>query len=247
MDGWTWVEGTINAPPQAVFEFLADESANLSLLVPQSRVVGTPVREKLPNGGQRVHLRTNLLWRTQEMVAEDTAFEPYALLRGWSRSRTGAIEGEKRLAPTAEGTHIVWGARVIERRGVISKLAGLLAPAYGRLATRIALLQLVSRSRAALEVSPAPQAVTEPAWTAARMPVPTPVPFGWLRFGTLVIGVLIALVIDTVLEIVWPSLSVSQALHLVSFVIYLALVLLCVELLSLMALRLVPTRLPDSR
>ena len=81
---------------------------------------------------------------------------------------------------------------------------------------------------------------------AVRVPTPTPVPFAWLRLGSLLMGVVVALVIDTALEIIWPPLFIDQLLHLASFGIYVVLVVLCVQLLSMVALRLVPTRLPDS-
>ena len=244
---WTWVEGTIDAPPQAVFEFFADDSDKLMFLVPQARVVGTPEREKLPNGGQRIRLRMNVLWRTREVVSEDTAFEPYSLLRGWSRSRTLAVEGEKRFIPTAAGTHIVWGSHMIERRGLISKLGVFLTPAYGRLSNRIGLLRLLARSRAALEVSPAPQAVTEPSWTAARVAAPTAVPFAWMRLAVFAVAVSASLVLVLTFQVIWPPLSFTPALQAVGFLAYMAIALVSMQLLSLAALKIVPTRLPDRR
>jgi hypothetical protein len=97
VEGWTWVEGTINAPPQAVFEWFADDSDHLPLIVPQVRVVGPVERERLANGGLRMRARLKFLWTTREVVAEDTAYEPYTLLRGltqaarpWSRAKSGS-------------------------------------------------------------------------------------------------------------------------------------------------------------
>jgi Polyketide cyclase / dehydrase and lipid transport len=246
VDGWTWVEGTINAPPQAVFEWFADDSDKLPFIVPQVSVVGPVEKERLANGGLRMRARLKFLWRTREVVGEDTAYEPYTLLRGWTRSGASVVEVEKRFTPVPGGTHMVWGTR-LAKGGFSSKLNRLLAPAYTRLWTRISLLQSMARSRAALEVAPQAQAVTEPSWIAARMPAPTPVPFAWLRLGALLIGIVIALVIDTVVEIVWPPLMVGQPLHVASYVVYLALVVLCVQLLSLVGLRLVPARLPDAK
>jgi hypothetical protein len=246
MDDWTWVEGTINAPPQAVFEWFADDSDHLPLIVPQVRVVGPVERERLANGGLRMRARLKFLWTTYEVVAEDTAYEPYTLLRGLTQGGASVVESEKRFTPVPGGTHMVWGTR-LAKLGFSSRLIRLLLPAYTRLSARISLLKGLARSRAALEVAPQARTVTEPGWAAVRVPTPTPVPFAWLRLGSLLTGVVIALVIDTALEIIWPPLFIDQVLHLASYGIYMVLVVLCVQLLSMVALRLVPTRLPDSK
>jgi len=66
-----------------------------------------------------------------------------------------------------------------------------------------------------------------------------------MRLAVFAVAVAVSLVLVTTFQIIWPPLSLIPALEAVGFVAYLAIALVSMQLLSLAALKIVPTRLPD--
>jgi hypothetical protein len=244
MAGWTWVECNINAPAKDVFDYFSDDTDKMSYLIPSAKVLNVLERERLPNGGQRVRLIMKIGAVTHEVAAEDTEFRPYSLLRGWSSGPSGTVESEKRFSEAGEHTHLVWGARVTKRRGIVPRLVSFLLPATTELMSRLTRLDALARARAALEPWPQRQAATEPAWVEPHMPPPVRAPFAWLRWGVWFVSVIASLAILTAVALLWPDLLFNFWLQCVLLVVVFTGAL---QLVSWAALRLVRWRLPDTR
>lgn len=243
-EGWVWVEATINASAKDVFEYFADDTDKLSYLLPSTKVVQVLERTRLPNGGQRVRATLSIGGRRHDVLGEDTEYQPYALLRGWSAGSAGTVESEKRFSAAGGRTRMVWGYRVTERKGFVRRLTGRLMPSNLQLATRLGLLGMLARARAALEPFPQPETVTEPAWLGVHLPPPVRVRFGWAISAVWGIGFAAALMAITVASIAWPAVAFDWKVEAAAVIPLAAVVLVFVELVSWLALRALPSSLP---
>lgn len=244
--GWVWVEGTINAPAKDVFGYFADDTDKLPYLLPSTRVIQVLERTRLANGGQRVRVLLNIGQRQHDVVSEDTEYEPYTLLRGWSAGPTGTVEAEKRFSEANGRTRMGWGYRVTGRKRFLSRLIGRLMPSNAQLAMRLALFGVLARARAALEPFPQGQTATEPAWLGVHVPPPVSVRFGWATTAVWGIGFGAALIAIAIASIVWPAVASDWRLEAASVIPFTAVLLLLVEGLSWAALRALPSSLPDT-
>ena len=243
MAGWSWVECSINAPAKDVFEYFSDDTDKLSYLMPTASVLNVLERERLPHGGQRVRLVMKVGPVTQEVAAEDTDYVPYSLLRGRSSGPSGTIESEKRFTEEGGRTRLVWGTRVARRRGLARVVATLL-PASTELTMRLLRLDTLARARAALEPWARPHVANEPAWVAPHMPPPVAAPLGWVKWAAWVGAAVTTLAVLIPATLLWPFLRRNIWLQPVVLV---SGYLLATQLVSLVALRLVRWKLPDSR